>query len=343
MSLCSSLNRENKSTSKTTSKTQTVTRTSDDGSGSVADGLNCPKMEITPISPKSATVTIGTWSFKPASMETRWKDGFEIENFNPNTLLLKDIMVRNAPNGKLYIPWRFIDENDVEEGKVTFGNKWLKFKVVTDSNQIAEIKMYMPWKQSGDFIETFEVIAIQNNIITQATTIKNSIISSKTSLKLNVQELATELGNKEKISQSAETVKANAIKENDLIKKSLDAKATQLNSIGLQIATKASELSGLLNQRDTLNSETSKLSSDIEGDTLLLNAESRQKAITAAAGKIIKYKREIIQEINQIKTLASDDYCIAAATEAQAAAFAFNFQAMGTSFKKIYSTNEFKP
>lgn len=148
---------------------------------------------------------------------------------------------------------------------------------------------------------------------------------------------------KKKASADAAKIKQDAIAANTLIMTSLKNKGQQLNVIKIQIAAKTNELSTLINQRDTLNSETTKIANEIEGDTVLLNAEARAKAVASAAAKITQLKKDITHEINHIKEQASDDYCVQAADQAQAAAFALDSTALITAFKKIYSWNEARP
>merc|ERR1712032_60275 len=335
ITLCATLHRENKSTSKTETKTKS------DGSGNWDAGYDSPKILITPNG--GAQQETGRWFFKPALMSTAWKDGFEIENLTPNTPAQKDIMVSNTPGGKIYIPWRYIDDNDVEGGKDTFSNKWINFKVTTDANTTYNVRLVMPWAATLNYITTEQVTTIVNTITSKASNAKNEIIRSKTSLKTNVQELAVEMTNKQKMAQNQQAIKDQAIKENIQIKSQLEAKAKQLADIKIQISTKTNELSSLIDQRDTLNSETNKLANEIEGDTQLLNAEHRQQAIAEAAGKIDNLKKQITHEINAIKIQASDAYCVAAANAAQTAAFALDAGALVSNFKNIYSWNEAKP
>jgi hypothetical protein len=338
MSLCATFNRENKSTSKTSSKTQTKTKS--DGSGTWADGYDSPRIDITPIG--GSKVETGRYTFKPAQMGS-WNDGFEIEQLVPTTPAQKDIMVSNAPGGKIYIPWRFIDEGDVENGKWTLSNKWLSFKVTTDSNTTYQVVLVMPWAAWSTYITTTQVTTIQNTIITKVTSAKNEIKKTKTSLKTNVQELANEMANKQKASADQAAIKQKAIADNQAIKASLDAKAQQLNAIKIQINTKNEALAGLISQRDTLNTETSNLGNEIDGDTILLDAPARQKAVAEAGAKIEQIKKDVTHEINSIKGQAPDAYCVTAANEAQTATFALDSNALVAAFKKIYSWNEAKP
>jgi hypothetical protein len=335
ITLSATLHRESKSSSKA------ATNTKSDGSGDWANGYDSPKILITPVG--GSQQETGRYFFKPGQMSTSWKDGFEIENLTPSTPAQKDIMVSNTPGGKIYIPWRYIDDNDVESGKNTFSNKWINFKVTTDANTTYNVRLIMPWAAFSTYISTEQVTTIVNTITEKASSAKNAIIKSKTSLKTNVQELAVEMANKQKIAQDQQAIKNAAIQENNQIKTQLETKAKQLADIKIQINTKTNELSKLIDQRDTLNSETNKLANEIEGDTQLLNAEHRQKAIAEAAGKIEGLKKSITHEINAIKIQASDAYCVAAANAAQTAAFALDAGALVSNFKKIYSWNEAKP
>ena len=341
MSLCATLNRENKSTSKTASKTETKTKTKSDGSGSWNDGFDSPRIDITPVG--GAKAESGRWTFKPANMASTWADGFEIENLAPTTAAEKDIMVSNAPGGKIYIPWRFIDEGDVETGKWTWSNKFISFKATSDANVTYNVVLVMPWAATETYISTKEVTSIANGIIQKTADAKNAIRKTKTSLRTNVQELAVEMSNKQKALGDAAAIKAKATADNEAIKVSLQQKGTQLNQIKIQIATKTSELSALINNRDTLNSETNKLGNEIDGDTLLLNPVSRNKAIAEAATQITQLKKDVVHEINNIKGQAPDAYCVAAANEAQTAVFSLNSATLVSAFKKIYSWNEAKP
>ena len=343
MTICASLNRETKS--KTVTKTETKTKS--DGSGNWSDGYSAPRIDITPVA-GGAKVSTGQWTFKPANMNSVWRDGFEVEGINLaaapyNAAPFNQIFVQNAAGGSVYIPWRWIDSNDIESGKWTLSNKFVTFKLTNDANTTYHITLVMPWAVWSTYITMKQVTDLVTGMVTRSTDAQNAIIKSKTSLKTNVQELAVQLENKKKSQADAAKIKNDAKAANELIMTSLKNKGQQLNVIKIQIAAKTNELSTLINQRDTLNSETTKIANEIEGDTVLLNAEERAKAVANAAKQITQLKKDITHEINHIKEQASDDYCVQAADQAQVAAFALDSGALITAFKKIYSWNEARP
>ena len=254
MSLCASLNRE-KSTTKT--KVAIKAMTKDVGSGSWSAGYDCPDMIIQQFQPSSLPeIKLGAYKFNPSQM-SKWKDGLELE-INAADALSKEVFVTNAPGGKIYIPWRYIDENDVEYSKDTLSFKKLTFKVVTDSNKGVKITMLMPYATIGNYIEASQVNDIKDFIIKSASEAKNKILAAKRSLNSNVQELKVCLDNKIKITQDAAKIKAAALAENEKIKASLQTKGQQLETLKAQIQTKTSEISALVAQRDSLSDDVSR-------------------------------------------------------------------------------------
>ena len=340
MSLCATLNRETKSTSKTDTKTKTKTstKTGNDGSGSWNAGFVCPKMTITKVG--GSEVSTGNWGFKPANMGS-WTDGFEIESLTPTSADEKDIMLTSG--GKVYIPWRFIDGGDVTSGKFTLSYKFITFKVVTDTQTTYKIVLYMPYADVGNYISGQEVTSIANSIVNKVSSTKNLIKTTKTTLREDVKELTIAMLNKQTALGNAQAIKDKAVSDNLEIKAKQAILVAKLNSVKIQIATKVSELGQIINNRDSLNTETSSLGNEIDGDTLLLDSEARNKAIAGAATKITQLKKDVTHEINSIKGLAADAYCVAAANEAQAAVFALDAAKSIASSKKIYSWNESKP
>jgi hypothetical protein len=282
---------------------------------------------------KAVTKT-GTYKFNASKMNTM-KHGFVVE-LTLNTAVEKEVIVSNG--GKLYIPWRYM-ENSITYSKDFGDNKKIKFEVTTDSNNTYEVTLVMPFANFGNYITEQQCNDIIKHFEKSRDTDKNKIQASKSSLITNTQELKVQLDNKTKAQQDQAAIKAAATAENEKIKTDLTAKNSQLDQIQLQIETKTNDMNGLTTKRDLLNAEISRLSSEIEADTELLDDSARQKAINQAEVKISEIKEKIKSEINGIKEYAPDAGSVANANQAQAMAYAYNDAAMNAAFNKIYSWN----
>lgn len=334
VALCSSITRET-----TKAKTAVKTATKSDGSGSYTTQYDCPYISIKDLTTNAVTKT-GRWSFK-ANTVGDMHDGLELVMTDGlNSDALKNIVMTNAPGGITYIPWRYFSTDEIDYEKLTNSYKQIIFNVRTDSQQRYEVTLAMPWALMSSYITETQCLSLIKSFQGKRDTIRQEITSLKTTITTATLKLMNILQNQSKLLKGEKAIVESATAKLAELKAARPALEKSESTIQSQIDAKLIEIDGLLKQKAALVTENTKISNEIERDSLMMNDDARKKKIAEAGNELPKFQKLIDDEITTIKTIASDPSSKTNADNAKKNAIAYQADEMNANLDKIYSNTQ---
>jgi len=315
MSLCSSLNRVTKSTSKTATKTaaKSDVNVKSDGSGSWDGGYECPFVELE--TNGKIIATTGRYTFNASKQTGKYGFVFQMKSI-PDSL---KAYTYTTTNGETYIPWRYWDT-------VGYFKKDSSYKMITgwlrnDAGQTVRVRFNLPWALWSSYISVDECNKIVDNIQKWGTEQKTSI----TSRKRNATTFYSKMVNyKKALDTSKDDAAALKQKLQTNIQKNqgiLQTKKAQLAQITTQIGAITSAVQVLNAQTEALSVQINENNNKQFNNLKLMDDQQRQKMF---AGIDAQIKTEVdqvagdITTLQQVVTNVSLDFIAAAASKGDA-------------------------
>merc|ERR1712151_1372708 len=225
-----------------------------------------------------------------------------------------EVLVGNNPanmRAERYIPWRYVNNEEVAYEKRTLSNKIISFQIDTDSGKTFKIVLVWAYASFGNYITQKECDIVRNKITSMRDSVKRQIKSLKNEMITTLEDQKIETDKKQAAQQDAAKMVENAKAENAQIKQQQNQLMTQLAGLKMQMMVKDKENAALNAKKDVIDAEILRLSNHIETDTTLLDDNKR--------------KEEIAKDPNTGKNL----------DQAQKEALAFNLNAFDASLNKI--------
>ena len=290
MTLSASIMRETKAASKTTRKSKAKTTTTSDGSGSWAQGYNCPFIEVLN-SQQTVINTSPRWSFKPTTINSAKGFGFVMDDAVPAELAA----FVQVSNGEKYVPWRFFDN-------VTYGKQFASYKMIVaivrnDQGAFTTLRFNLPWARFSDYITVSQV----NHLIS---TISNFADQQKNNIQANKSNIITQFGQME----AATKAQASAAQNEAQLKAATEAniqknqallaeKRTAMKTMDIQINSAKPIISQFQAQADKLASDRQALEQEYDNNEKLIDDKARAQIFKNIDVNIKKELEDVVVDI----------------------------------------------
>lgn len=250
------------------SSTSLIKRSSkSDGSGSWADGFECPGLLIS--NSKGELQNEGKATFKPVKLEaavtspTAKDIGWVFEfpaGKAPGDNLKKVMHPVNGKANHFYIPFRYIS------GTFSYTNPWFKSKYVegvltNDGHEQFNFKLNLPYKVVGNYIDDKEGTKIANLLNQAKSQHQTAISSAKTAAKIAVQQYLSSKSSLDHANKNGTTIEETKNK----MKVQIDSLAKKVNSIQTELSTFQSEIYTLEKQLGEKKAQAASLAANLDG------------------------------------------------------------------------------